>query len=185
MPRGLGAGAGRPHRCTDEMIEKLTQYMTVGNYMDTAAAACGISTSTVSKWLRDAMPLITEHGDNEDEWDAVALQSLTDYERQIMKFSVAMNKAAAQAEAYAVTTIRAQMPQHWQAAMTFLERRYPHKWRRRSTVDVSTGEDGGLDEQAMLEDPEAVALLHEAVELAARGELPAGDDIVDATVVDS
>jgi hypothetical protein len=92
-------------------------------------------------------------------------------------------KAAAVSEAYAVTMIRQQMPQQWTAAMTFLERRFPSRWKRKEQLDIgaSDGQEGGIDEDALLRDPEAVRLMHEALESVAKGELP---EITDAQVVE-
>ena len=82
--------------------------------------------------------------------------------------------ASARAEAYAVTIIRKHMPDQWTAAMTYLERRFPDRWKRRDSREITqVGERlPTIDEDALLQDPDAVGLIHDALEKASRGELP-------------
>lgn len=50
-----------------------------------------------------------------------------------------VEKAEAEAEVQAVARVQAasRNPNHWQAAMTFLERRHPDRWRRKDATEVS------------------------------------------------
>lgn len=58
--------------------------------------------------------------------------------------SVLAEKAEAEAEVQALARVQvaARSANHWQAAMTFLERRHPERWRRPSQLEVS-GPGGG------------------------------------------
>lgn len=176
MPNEPGK-LGRPRMLTEELQEKICQLVAVGNYMDTAAAACGITDRTVYAWLRRGQDYIERHGEDPDTWPPREADDECDFAH----FLRAVTKANAEAEAYAVTTVRKAMPQQWQAAMTFLERRYPNKWRRRVAVDSGddVSERQRIDEARMLEDPEAVGLLHDALAKVASGEI----EIEDAEVV--
>jgi len=51
-------------------------------------------------------------------------------------FCDAVKKAEAQAEVVAVAMVRSAFPKNWAAAMTFLERRFPDRWRRRATTEI-------------------------------------------------
>lgn len=75
------------------------------------------------------------------------------------------------------------MPDQWTAAMTFLERRFPGRWKRKEQIDIGEA-DGttGIDETLLLKDPEAVRLVHDALEHASKGALNPSP-VVDATVV--
>ncbi|PFU38352.1 hypothetical protein COK88_31100, partial [Bacillus cereus] len=42
----------RPMKLNDELINRLTQYIKVGNYIETACALVGISRSIVYVWLK-------------------------------------------------------------------------------------------------------------------------------------
>lgn len=70
--------------------------------------------------------------------------------------------------------------------MTFLERRFPGRWKRKEQIDIGDAEAGvsGIDETLLLGDPTAMRLIHEALERVAKGELEAGPVPVDAQVVD-
>lgn len=59
-------------------------------------------------------------------------------------FAHLLEKATAEAEVRAVTQIQtaARSANHWQAAMTFLERRHPDRWRRKDQVQME-GVPGG------------------------------------------
>lgn len=64
------------------------------------------------------------------------------------------------------------MPDQWTAAMTFLERRFPGRWKRKEQIDIGDVEaTTGIDETLLLQDPEAVKLVHDALERASKGAL--------------
>jgi hypothetical protein len=93
-------------------IARLVDALAAGNYLDTAADLAGISRASVRSWMAHA-----EKGDPRYQHIAALLQL-----------------AASLAEADSVAHVRAagQDPRLWAASMTFLERRYPGKWGRRS-----------------------------------------------------
>jgi hypothetical protein len=58
-------------------------------------------------------------------------------------FRVAVERAEAEAEVEAVAILRSAMVEgDWRATVGFLERRYPSRWRRQQTTEL-TGADGG------------------------------------------
>lgn len=180
--------AGRHTLCTPERVERLVQLVQAGNYIETACAVEGISEHTFYLWgrnARDAMERedldlgnIEEMVNGTDDWP----EGITENEKQYLGFLYAMNKATATSEAYAVATIRKAMPNNPVAAMMWLERRFPARWRKRSQIDVGQGEDSASQERerAMLQSQAAVEALHEALQL----EASADGALVDAQVVD-
>jgi len=104
---------GRPSDISDPIIvQELLEAMEAGNYMETACELAGVAKVTVYNWLKRA-----EAG-----------------EEPFTAFSYAMKRASARAEALAVQRVRqaGKDPRFWAAEMTFLERRHPDKWARRS-----------------------------------------------------
>lgn len=108
-----GQGSGRkPYgktKLTPELQESVVQLVKAGNYIDTAAACCGVHTSTLKYWLRKgAQSPRGRYG----------------------IFATAVKEAEAHAEASAVVRVRKFGKTHWQAEAWYLERRLPRKWGR-------------------------------------------------------
>src|SRR2546425_12106758 len=114
---------GRPTKLTKEIQEHIVAAIRSGNYADAAADSAGIHKATYYRWL--------ERGESDAKAD-----------RPFRDFRDAIKKAEGEAEVHAVALIRQAMPDNWQAAMTWLERRYPDRWRRRDSVAVA-GSGGG------------------------------------------
>lgn len=52
------------------------------------------------------------------------------------EFTEAIHRAEAEAEVHAVAILRRAMGEDWRAALAYLERRYPSRWRRHQTTEV-------------------------------------------------
>jgi hypothetical protein len=112
----------RPTKLTAAVRDRLVAAIRAGNYAEAACLSAGISTSTYYRWL--------ERGQLEP---AGIYRELCEAVRQ----------AEGEAEVFAVALIRRAMNDgDWRAAITFLERRYPSRWRRRTSTEL-TGKDGG------------------------------------------
>lgn len=99
-----------------ETVSKFLQAIADGNYVETACRLAGIAKPTVYRWLKEA-------------------EDLQDRTREPHRlFRDAMEKAQGMAEALAVARVRkaGEDPRFWAAEMTFLERRHPDRWARRS-----------------------------------------------------
>jgi len=108
--------AGRPSVIGDqETIHEFFEAVEAGNYIETAAELAGISTETLRQWR-----LRAEAG-----------------EEPFTAFIATLKRLERRAEAKAVANVRAagRKPQFWAAEMTFLERRHPDRWGRRSESD--------------------------------------------------
>ncbi|HEY4897587.1 MAG TPA: transposase [Solirubrobacteraceae bacterium] len=111
----------RPTKLTPELQERIIKAVRAGNYAEAAARASGIAPSTYYRWLQRGT--VEEHGAYRD-------------------FSEAVRQAEAEAEVHAVAILRRAMGEDWRAALAYLERRYPGRWRRHTSTEL-TGRDGG------------------------------------------
>ena len=111
---------GRPSKLTPELRDDIVKAIQAGNYAQVAARHAGIGESTFYRWLQQG------------EADAGA-----DRETPFRDFWEAVKKAETTAEIRAVVILQRAMPNNWQAAMTYLERRYPARWGRRERYEHS------------------------------------------------
>lgn len=118
------AGAGRHSIFTPELGQKIVKLIEAGNYVETAAAAVGVSKDTFYRWLKKG-----------------ARQARNGKQTDLSAWSERMQHAAARSEAADVLRISAAAKRHWQAAAWRLERKSPERWGRRR-VEV-TGPAGG------------------------------------------
>lgn len=105
---------GRPTKLTPAVHASIVDSLRVGAYIETAAAAAGVSASTVHAWLRRA----------EDHPD--------DCGSPFLEFHEAVERARAEAELDAIRIIREAAPRSWQAAAWYLERSHPKRWGRQA-----------------------------------------------------
>lgn len=89
-----------------------------------AAQASGIDPATLRRWAAAAA-----------EVEDLPESKLTANQRTLRTFCAELEKADAEAVTYAVAMVRRAMPDSWQAAMTWAERRFPRDFSRRIEVD--------------------------------------------------
>lgn len=184
--------AGRRSKLTPERGDKIVKLIKGGNYVQVACAAVGISEKTFYNWATAARGVegrIEQLADGayeamlegaEDfhdiEYPAAAhwLPGLTEHEWACFQLLQAVKVADAEAESEAVLQIKLQWKDQWTAAMTFLERRHPGRWKRRDLFEVAAADADAEQrkEALLLNDPEAVELMHDALERAASKGLP-------------
>lgn len=152
MPRVL--------KLTAERSEKIIGYLRAGAYIETAAAAAGISKQTLYNWLSRAA--------DENEEDPI-----------FAKFAAAVEEAQALAEVRDIALIGKAAETQWQAAAWRLERKFPERYGRRDRVELS-GKDGGAIEHKHQVD--ADALCNRIAALAARYAAVAADGDAEAGV---
>jgi hypothetical protein len=114
---------GRPPKLTQELQDQIVQYIKVGAYIETAAAACGLNKSTFYDWLKRGA-----RAQQKGEWP--------EEEQKYVDFSNAIEKATADAELRDVGLIARAAQTTWQAAAWRLERKFPHRWGRYERHDV-------------------------------------------------
>jgi transposase len=107
---------GRKSALTDELQEKILRYLKLGAYVETAAAAAGISRDCFYKWMRRGAK----------------------GEKPYKAFADAVEQALAESEVRDLGIILGAAQTQWQAAAWRLERRFPDKYGRhdRTTVDA-------------------------------------------------
>lgn len=110
---------GRKSKLTPAVQERIVEAIRGGNYAQVAARCAGIDDSTFYRWL--------EKGEAEEEG-------------AYRDFHDAVKAAEAVAEDAAVQCVISAMPDSWQAAMTFLERRFAQRWRRTQDAAPTVGE---------------------------------------------
>lgn len=151
---------GQPRKRWEVIVERVRK----GAYAETACLSTGVGVSTYYRWR--------ELGVDRFE-DGKRIPARPEYR----EFREALDRAEAEAEQEAVSHVIAAMPNDWKAAMTYLERRAPQRWRRRETVYGAGPADDDpqvptrrvrveVDEDA----PGKLAELLELVERAAGGE---------------
>lgn len=160
--KAKGNGMGRPTKLTDDLRENIALLVGQGNYIETAAAYCGISKVTLYTWMR--------LGHKEDEGPH-------------RDFLNAVTKAEATGEMQALRTISAAGEKAWQALAWRLERKFPDRWGRRDRMEIS-GPGGGpvqvmqaqLDiSRLMMENPDSARQVRALIEMARAKLLPAGE----------
>lgn len=160
---------GRPLAFTPAKAAAYLQAMAAGNFAKTAAQYAGTAPSTIRNWInmgelerhewQEAHPdqnveevldryledhPATGYGKNAPCWDGTPPDGFNPARWRAVVFSALHEKTSAEAEVRAVAQVQraAQSPQHWTAAMTFLERRFPDRWRRNDRMGVE-GVEGG------------------------------------------
>lgn len=109
---------GPKSKLTPEIEAILCQAIRAGNYAEIAASYADIDPHTFGKWL---------HQGQDDVQGNRQTASARLY--------LAVKRAEADAEVRAVASVASAFPKSWQAAMTFLERKYPHRWGRRDRTE--------------------------------------------------
>jgi hypothetical protein len=135
----------RPTKLTKAIADQIVAAIRCGNYAATAARSAGIGERTYYTWLKRG-------------------ESVAKADAPFRQFRQAIKKAEGEAEVHAVALVRQAMPDDWKAAMTWLERRFPERWRRREAVEVSGAETVAL-EIDLKNDAKASQLAHELLAL--------------------
>jgi transposase len=121
----------RPTKLSPEVTEQVTRLLRVGNTVEIAAEAAGISRATFFNWMDRGL---LDGSDNEIHRD----------------FRDAVEQARAEAEATLVARIaKAAQNGSWSAAAWLLERRSPENWAKVSERDRRR-EDADDELQALL-----------------------------------
>ncbi len=116
MANYKGGPGGAPTKLTAAIQSRIVSAILAGNYLCVAAKFAGIPAETLSRWLtRGEQKPNSVYG----------------------KFHQAVKDAEAQAEVRVVAKLNQHMEESWQACMTYLERKHPDRWGRKSKVEVT------------------------------------------------
>lgn len=114
-----------------KVIESICRHLSVGNYLETAASAVGVSRVTLNNWMHEARDAkrLQRQGKRLTPRQSLALELFDKAEIAMAKGEVrdlgTIDNAATNEE----------RPQ-WQAAAWKLERRFPERWGRKDAVAV-------------------------------------------------
>jgi hypothetical protein len=104
---------GRRSLLSPAVTARVVQIVQAGGYMESAAAAAGISRRALFEWLARGDPA----GSNPDD-------------EPYREFRAAVDRAKAEAEARHVVLISSAASKDWKAAAWLLERQNPERWAR-------------------------------------------------------
>jgi predicted DNA-binding protein (UPF0251 family) len=133
---------GRPSKLTKTVAAKIVEYLEVGNYQETAARAAGISRSTFHRWMKRGADAKSRGKDS-----------------RYRDFRDSVKKAEAEAEVRAVKCVIDASETKWQAAMTYLERKFPERWSRGERREHSGAIERPVQNLSVLSDEELDQLL--------------------------
>ena len=128
----------RPTKLTQDKIDEICNWLKLGYYQEDAATMAGISTSTYYEWMKkgDEAQKALESGDP-SSLPAVQEDSEVEVVNMYSEFSDSIKRARAEAEGAHIRNIRKAADNGtWQASAWFLERSFPQKWGKRSTMDI-------------------------------------------------
>lgn len=124
---------GRPPRLTPKLGDDICKVIAAGNYLETAAALCGVPRQTVMNWMTRGARLADDL-----EKHRVKQSDLRAHDAHQLDFWAKVQEALAKAEVRDVLTIeKAATDGDWRAAAHLLERRSPERWGRREDVKVT------------------------------------------------
>lgn len=120
-----GLKIGRPPKIDSVTTSTIERAIKAGNYIETAAAAAGVSRSTLYEWLRVGAreKALIEKGETPSKEYA-----------EYVSFSDIVKKAIGYSEVRDVAIIASASETQWQAAAWRLERRFHERWGRKQAI---------------------------------------------------
>jgi predicted DNA-binding protein (UPF0251 family) len=141
----------RPTKLTPQLIEEISNWLKLGYYQEDAAVMVGISPSTYYEWMKRGEKAIEKEDQKmlnppltSNDVELAASQAAEEGEivNLYSEFSEAVKKARAEAEGAHIRNIRRASDNGvWQASAWWLERSFPKKWGKRSSLEI--GGEGG------------------------------------------
>lgn len=139
-------GRGRPTLLDEDRLERITDALRNGAYIEHAAQAAGISPSTYHNWM--------DRGRTERDRRRAGLAA-DDHETPYVDFLESVEKAQSEA----AVELLGEIANHarngtWQAAAWILERKFPRQWGRFDRTEHSGPEGGPVRLDVSTEDLE-------------------------------
>ena len=125
-----------------ERHAKIIALIKKGNYLKTAAQAVGIDESTFTRWMQEGEREQAEYEKMVEEGRIQENEELDGH--KFRQFFVDVGEAKAIAEATDLARIEKVADTTWQAAAWRLERRYPRRWAKRSSLRVGGEGEGNV-----------------------------------------
>lgn len=136
-----------------DVLEKIIEVAEMGSTNYVIASAIGIHPDTFQTWLKRGKDTLRDQPVVDEETD----RELNLYEELFLRLEQTRALLAAEMSNVVIETAKSRDKNTWQAAMTFLERRYPNDWGKRETY-VHEGDAGATLPQInilVLNDPSA------------------------------
>lgn len=133
---------GRPTLLTDVVADQICEHLENGNYFAVACRAVGISPDTGLTWRNRGVPGTREY-DELGPWDREQRAAIAEGAEileeagRFSQFSQRVARAEAAAEVKAVEAVHTAMTTDWRAAVEFLKRKHPDRWREETRIDAS------------------------------------------------
>lgn len=179
---------GRTSKLTPSVSKRLENALRNGSYVGPACAHAGVAPATYYAWLdrgrselkrieqaERALQELPNRRAKARRAAAVKACGPLPSERPYLEFLEAATRASADAELHAVGRLVSAMKDDWRAALAYLERRYPDRWRRVSSTTVAPRDDSGTGSETAAgraggeiaapdgTDPETIRLWHEVL----------------------
>lgn len=132
-----------------ELLEELLRYLRMGNYVNVACQAVGITKETLYQWRYRGRLAEMRQANGEE---------LSELDKVYLSVGKRMAEESAKAETDAIERIRAagENPAHWKALAWHLERKNPERWSTREEVALVEGKTP--EELAREKDPQEILL---------------------------
>lgn len=134
-------------KLTNIIQDQITTAVRAGNYLTVAGQHAGVPEDTLTDWIARGTPgtvAYTERGPWSQEEDKT---SVAPEDGRFGRFARAIAQARADAEVHAVGVLRQAMvgdlrtgvPADWRAAVEYLKRAHPTRWRDEMRVEATHG----------------------------------------------
>jgi hypothetical protein len=110
----------RTPKLTPAVQARIVELVAAGNYFAVACRAAGISQETGNEWMARG------EGRHHDRGDPDGRHA---------RFARSVREAEAEAERYAVEALRNGFDKDFRAAVEYLKRKHPDRWREQTTVE--------------------------------------------------
>lgn len=153
---------GRPTKLTPERQKQICDLLKSGNWVETACTLAGIDKQTHYNWINRAQAELNrmqEEGREDPDPNEAPYLDYLDATTQARAEAEARNVALIQQAASGVNVVKTRrrtdqqgniieeteeryVERDWRAALEYLQRSFPERWKHRSAVEA-TGKDGG------------------------------------------
>jgi hypothetical protein len=146
---------GRPPKLNPELVERIAAFVRAGNYMESAAAACGVTKSTLYEWLKTGArakrgiykdfsnALYRALGEYETRDVAAVDKAIQGYEIRRVRGITRKNPKTGQLEVVE-QTVETHMEYAPMVALERLRRRFPDRWGGREQIEISGNDEKPL-----------------------------------------
>lgn len=125
-------------KLTKEIIDDVAKKLKVGSYAKVVIASIGIHEATYYRWL--------ERGNKALKLKMLG-KKIPETEKIFCEFCESIRQSEAEGEVVLTTMIFSKANDDWKAAMELLARKYPDRWARKDSVNLSGNVDTGPNQR--------------------------------------